>query len=188
MLPEQVYETYVAVKAHFAGKYDFHKYGGKIRAGRMNGAEWPCNKIARSGRDPVLLFAANLVRGKNWIGDIASDGGDAYASVESYCQSGVYALGEDLQRLTHSRFDDNLRLEGDDYSVLRQVRDWEIRLETAVLLDELTGFLDQTVSSKNPVLAQEAAALRRYAPFLPVPRDGRVAEAVLKIFPGGSRV
>jgi hypothetical protein len=183
--------TYCAVKAHFAGTYDYVRYRGKVRVGNFSerNDKLKFEKLARKD-DVALYVAANLVRKPSaWIGDLLDEdlGDDAVLEARRYAESARYSLREDLGTIAeHGDLWSALTPNADRrplvFDLLRRRR---VRLETVALLDRVLKFID-TKGLDDPLYVTRAAAVRRYADFVDVP-DSTVLEVIEEIFPNQQR-
>lgn len=182
-------QTFTAMRLHFQGKFDYHRYHGKIRV-RESLTQAQLSKLEKIARleDPVLFLASNLRKNPRlWLTDFDSDEAkEVYQKALGYSQAVSYRLKSDLENLLYPEFNSNLYArDGNVPSIFSQMRTGHVSVETVALIDRLTGFLTKA-SSTDPTYADAAARVSRYGHFIPVP-DDTIKAVIVKIFPGGRR-
>lgn len=183
------HQTFTAMRLHFQGKFDYHRYNGKIKTrDSLSQAQLSRFRKIAAMEDPVLYMAANLRKNPRlWITDFGSDESrEVYQRALGYSQAASYRLKSDLENLTYPDFNANLcARDGACPPIYNQMRQGSISVETVALLDRVTGFLARTVPD-DPTYADASARVSRYGHFIPV-SDGVVKAAIVKIFPNGRR-
>ena len=105
MTDYEAYQNYLAMKLHFGGEYDFHKYNGKVSATlesfEKRKDKFKFVRLSKKLSDPEILdyFLANFIRGKEWIGDFDQKNLIAHKKI---VQSLQYFYENDLEKLLTS--------------------------------------------------------------------------------------
>lgn len=189
MTPEEAYESYLAMKLHFSGKYDFVKYGGRVNRGNLSSRRDKYKFVKLSKKEDVKLFlASNFARDpRAWVGDLIEDpAADAkYSSAKSFVESASYRLEQELSLFPHSSFNDNLRSRDRKPPPVVSSLGKGVSMETLAVLDRMTGFLS-VKDCVDPTYESLATRIRSYSVFLDV-SDETVRTAVKKIFPDGEK-
>lgn len=141
----EVYSTYVALKRHFTSDYDFIKYKGALRltvsSYEKRNDKYFFVKISER-KDWFEYLLANMIVDPNlWIGKLVQDDQcqKNYIQFKKVIQSLTYIFKGDLSKLDDD-FDSNLLVHNGQYpKLLTLYMQHEIRLETLVILDDLTG-------------------------------------------------
>lgn len=187
MTPFQAYVEYTAIKSHFAGRYDYFKYNGKLTipngsfAGRRDVGRF--EKLAQHP-DPSGLMLAVLSRDPQaWVGSIVSgeDAEEDYAEYVASTQSFSYAAPQQLDRLDADTLYDAMR--GDPPIAFSALMTRKMTLEVAATVESVAPYACEWVSNADPLVSRLGTRIQRYAPFM-LRRIGvkRIAVAVKKIY------
>lgn len=191
MTPEQAYETYVAVKAHFEGKYDYFQYRGRVKNADLSkrNDKYKFVKLAKQ-EDIPLFLAANFVRKPNeWIGSMVDNeaGRDCYLEAKKFVTSASYILENDLRALRDDSLQTNLFTHvGGRPVIFSDLRDKRVCVETVALLNRVYKFIDIGDKILDPLYEKKSKRIAKYGDFLEVP-NSLVLEKVRQIFPTGRR-
>jgi len=141
MSPFDVYQDYLALKQHFAGRYDYFKYNGKIRADRdkfeRRNDRFTFAKLARQS-DPHGYLLANLIEDHNlWIGQIVTpEGNKRYQDWKKRAESLTYLFTQELNKVTKEDFEVT---DGQHPSLVQKYMQGEIGIDTFIIICEVTG-------------------------------------------------
>jgi hypothetical protein len=150
--PFDSFQMYQAIKLHFESKsYDALKYNFKTS---VNAQSFFKRKdkyfFAKAGKqygsDLVNFYVANFVRGAKWVGEMLnSDGEQNYTDHQKVHQSLTYHFDNDISMMANEgmSLDETLKsIDGKHPEAVRYYLQERIRLETLVILDKMTGFMD----------------------------------------------
>ena len=145
------FKLYMALKFHFTGKYDFFKYGGKVKITKdtfmKRKDRYSFHKLSRK-YDIIEMrnyMVANFVNDNaTWIGDmIDSEGEEHYRNWTKTQQSLSYIFENDLIKLLASVDTPNKLLEvnpGCYPILLSEAMGSSIKLETLIILNYFMNF------------------------------------------------
>ena len=145
------FKLYMALKFHFTGKYDFFKYGGKVKITKdtfmKRKDRYSFHKLSRK-YDIIEMrnyMVANFVNDNaTWIGDmIDSEGEEHYRNWTKTQQSLSYIFENDLIKLLASVDTPNKLLEvnpGCYPILLSEAMGNSIKLETLIILNYFMNF------------------------------------------------
>ena len=194
MEPFDAYRYYQSLKLHFESKtYDAAKYNFKTSANQKS--FWKRNdkyhfaKVAKRFTEvPELIgfYASHFINGTKWIGEMLTDE-EAYQSWLKRMQSISYIFEQDLNFLSvecSDSFDSLLfAREGEHPPIITYYLQEEISLETVVIINKLTGFMDKADKeiTETIVWPDISLKIRKYDPFVRVNLD-KMKKIVLKVF------
>ena len=177
-----VFKTYLAVKNHFNGTYDFSKYGGRVTASLESFTKRPdryfFHKLSKryNERDILDFFVSNFaVDGNKWIGNVLNnEGAENYTRFKKYKESFEYHFRNDLVAIRND-FDNKSILFDDGFSVhsgqhprvLRLHIQKKIHIQTTIILDSVLSFSkiwDKEITEKVvwPKIAHTLAKLKPF--------------------------
>ena len=145
------FKLYMALKFHFTGKYDFFKYGGKVKITKdifmKRKDRYSFHKLSRK-YDIIEMqnyMVANFVNDNaTWIGDmIDAEGEEHYRNWTKTQQSLSYIFENDLIKLLNSVDTPNQLLEvnpGCYPILLSEAMGSSIKLETLLILNSIMNF------------------------------------------------
>ena len=166
----------MALKLHFTTKYDYFKYNGKTKFTvvqfNKRKDKYQFVRLARkySHADLVEFFCANLIRGKQWIGDFSKDN---WLEHQKVIQSLEYTYKNDLEKLLTNgeKFDIMFECgQGSHPRLLKQYLGKKISLETMVILDKVLSYrenFDKAIS-ETYIWPDISKRLEKYSPFVKI--------------------
>tara|TARA_Y100000296_G_scaffold72235_1_gene88451 strand:- start:418 stop:999 length:582 start_codon:yes stop_codon:yes gene_type:complete len=167
-------QLYMALKLHFTTKYDYFKYNGKTKLTvpqfNKRKDKYQFVRLARkySYEEFVEYCCANLIRGKQWIGDFSKDN---LLEHQKVIQSLEYNYKNDLEKLLTNceKFDILFECgQGSHPRLLKQYLGKKISLETMVILDKILGYKthwDKAIS-ETYIWPDISKRLDKYSPFV----------------------
>lgn len=176
MTPLETYQSYLALKLHFGGKYDFFKYGGKtsatLSAFEKRKDKYKFVKLSQKLSDPQILdyYLANFIRGKEWIGDFDQKNWLEHKKVN---QSLEYVYKNDIEKLLTlvENFDILFKVgEGNHPKLVKAYLGKKINLETLVILEKILQYRKQFDAkiSETYVWPKVSLLIKKYEPFLDI--------------------
>ena len=174
MTPLETYQSYLALKLHFGGKYDYFKYGGKTSA-KLSAFEkrkdkYKFVKLSQKLSDPQILdyYLANFIRGKEWIGDFDQKNWLEHKKVN---QSIEYVYKNDIEKLLTlvEEFDILFKVgEGNHPKLVKAYLGKKVSLETLVILEKVLKYTKQFDAkiSETYVWPKVSLLIKKYEPFL----------------------
>jgi len=193
MEPFDAYRYYQSLKLHFESKtYDAAKYNFKTSANPKS--FWKRNdkyhfaKVAKRFKDvPEMIgwYASHFINGTKWIGEMLN-AEDVYQSWLKRMQSIGYIFEQDLNHLSlqYESFDDMLISKSNSHpDIITAYLQEEISLETVVIINKLTGFINKADNEITETIMWPDISLkvRKYDPFVQVDIE-RMKKIVLKVF------
>ena len=193
MEPFDAYRYYQSLKLHFESKtYDAAKYNFKTSANPKS--FWKRNdkyhfaKVAKRFKDvPEMIgfYASHFINGTKWIGEMLN-AEEVYQSWLKRMQSISYIFEQDLNHLSIEveSFDSLLRSkDGEHPLIITYYLQEEISLETVVIINKLTGFMNKADKEITETIMWPDISLkiRKYDPFVQVDIE-RMKKIVLKVF------
>tara|TARA_B100002019_G_scaffold245234_1_gene222529 strand:- start:561 stop:1154 length:594 start_codon:yes stop_codon:yes gene_type:complete len=151
--PFESYKLYNALKLHFeSDSYDALKYNFKTSVKAQSffkrKDKYFFAKLAKTyERDLKEFYIANFKNDVKYVGDMLNEGGERYyRDHKKVMESLSYQFENDINKLRdmNVEFDSLLEAEENNHPLI--VRLWmqdEILLETVVILDALTGFVER---------------------------------------------
>jgi len=176
MTPLETYQSYLALKLHFGGKYDYFKYGGKtsatLSAFEKRKDKYKFVKLSQKLSDPQILdyYLANFIRGKEWIGDFDQKNWLEHKKVN---QSLEYVYRNDIEKLLtiSENFDILFKVgEGNHPKLVKAYLGKKISLETLVILEKILHYRKQFDAkiSETYVWPKTSLLIKKYEPFLDI--------------------
>jgi len=176
MTPLETYQSYLALKLHFGGKYDYFKYGGKtsatLSAFEKRKDRFKFVKLSQKLSDPQILdyYLANFIRGKEWIGDFDQKNWLEHKKVN---QSLEYVYENDIEKLLTitENFDILFKVgEGTHPKLVKAYLGKKISLETLVILEKVLQYRQQFDAkiSETYVWPKVSLLIKKYEPFLKI--------------------
>ena len=177
-----VYKMYLALKLHFTtDAYDVIKQRGKVRASRQAFAKrtdlFSIKKISKNYTDEEVanFLVANFVSGDRWGGMFDIDAGQRYTLWKKKIESLSYNFTQDLDNLIQECEDSGIDSstiftvsKGQHPYIIKAFLRKTISIETLVILDKLTGFIetfDKEISD-TIVWPDISRLIKKYKPFL----------------------
>ena len=151
--PFESYKLYNALKLHFGSdSYDALKYNFKTSVKATSffkrKDKYFFAKLAKTyERDLKEFYIANFKNDVKYVGDMLNEGGERYyRDHKKVMESLSYQFENDINKLNDMdvEFDSLLIAEENNHPLI--IRLWmqeEIQLETIVILDSLTGFIER---------------------------------------------
>jgi|TARA_Y100000034_G_C6896047_1_gene413120 hypothetical protein len=176
MTSYEAYQNYLAMKLHFSGAYDFHKYNGKVSATAQSFEKrkdkFKFAKLSDKLSDPQILdyYLANFIRGKEWIGDFDQKSWKEHKKVT---QSLQYVYENDIEKLLTKAKTFDIIFQCDDGKhpiLVKQFLGKKISLETLVILQRIVEYrnrFDKEIS-ENFIWPKLSKLLADYEPFLKI--------------------
>ena len=176
MTPVETYQSYLALKLHFEGKYDYFKYGGKTSASaesfEKRKDKFKFVKLSTKLSDPQILdyYLANFIRGKKWIGDFDKTNWLEHKKVN---QSLEYVYQNDIEKLSTiaENFDILFKVgEGTHPKLVKAYLGKKISLETLVILEKVLHYREQFDAkiSETYIWPKVSLLIKKYEPFLQI--------------------
>ena len=169
-------QLYMALKLHFTTKYDYFKYNGKTKltVAQFNKRKdkYQFVRLARKYTDEefVEYCCANLIRGKQWIGDFSKDN---LLEHQKVIQSLEYNYKNDLEKLLTNAENFDILFEcgqGSHPRLLKQYLGKKISLETMVILNKVLEYKphwDKAIS-ETYIWPDISKRLEKYSPFVKI--------------------
>ena len=176
MTDYEAYQNYLAMKLHFGGNYDFHKYNGKVSATLESfdkrKDKYKFSRLSKKLSDPQILdfYLANFIRGKEWIGDFDQKNWVAHKKI---VQSLQYFYENDLEKLltTSDNFDILFKCkDGNHPKLIKAYLGKKITLETLVILEKVLQYrksFDEDIKEKF-IWPKVSKLIGKYEPFMQV--------------------
>ena len=193
MDPFESYKLYNALKLHFeTDGYDAVKYHYKTRVNPQSffkrRDKYFFAKLGKSyGKDLLKYYVSNFINDVGYVGDMLGlDGETNYNDMVKVHESLSYRFKSDINILSSmvNSFDEMLECKDNEYPVvINAFLQQEICLETVVILNKLTGFMDKadkqiTETIMWPDLSRK---VQKYDPFVSIDRD-KMIKIVTKSF------
>ena len=151
--PYESYKLYNALKLHFeTDSYDALKYNFKTSIKPQSffnrKDKYFFAKLAKTyGKNLKDYYIANFKMDVKYVGDMLNEGGEQYyRSHKKVLESIHYSFENDINKLSEieSSFDELLLSENNNHpKIIKLWMQDEILLETIVILDSLTGFMNR---------------------------------------------
>mgnify|MGYP001415949696 FL=1 len=151
--PYESYKLYNALKLHFeTDSYDALKYNFKTSIKPQSffnrKDKYFFAKLAKTyGKNLKEYYIANFKMDVKYVGDMLNEGGEQYyRSHKKVLESIHYSFENDINKLSEieSSFDELLLSENNNHpKIIKLWMQDEILLETIVILDSLTGFMNR---------------------------------------------
>lgn len=173
----QAYQTWRAVKAHFGGeKYDFFKYGGKLRGGSPMDFEtrkdkWMFEKLGREEDVIGYVVSAVCEKPEIWIGDALKDETRRqYLERQGRIAAMPYRFKDEIRVLRQNGLGVLIGVAGKHPQIVTEYLGKRISLETLTVISEVTKVWPPNVTT-DPVEKPIALRVVKYRPFLHVEYD-----------------
>jgi hypothetical protein len=186
--PFEAFRYYQALKLHFeSDTYDAVKYNYKTSAKPQS--FWKRKDkyfFAKTGNkfnkipDLINFYVAHFINDVKWIGEMDKD--EQYNAWQKVMQSLTYRFEQDINKLSENveSFDEIFK--GDPHPlVITKLLEDEISLETVVILDRLTGFVQRSKVSETIIWPDLKRKILKYRPFINVD-EFKLKKIVLKVF------
>ena len=170
------YKTYVAVTAHFNGKYDFFKYNGKMSVKsttyEARKDKYFFEKASRKFKrdDFIKYLVANITIGNSWIGDLLTPRNEIeYKKWRKRIESLTYNFKEEISYISDKEENFNnifVIKDGRHPLLFRLYQRGKVSLETLVILDELVRFTKHWSKKDDLILNEVVGKIDKYRPFL----------------------
>jgi len=151
--PYESYKLYNALKLHFeTDSYDALKYNFKTSIKPQSffnrKDKYFFAKLAKTyGKNLKEYYIANFKMDVKYVGDMLNEGGEQYyRSHKKVMESIHYSFENDINKLSEieNSFDELLLSENNNHpKIIKLWMQDEILLETIVILDSLTGFMNR---------------------------------------------
>ena len=176
MTDYEAYQNYLALKLHFGGDYDFHKYKGKVSATlesfEKRKDKFKFAKLSRKLSDPQILdyYLANFIRGKEWIGDFDEKN---WMTHKKIVQSLQYFYENDLEKLLTSSHNFDILFKCDNGNHPKLIKAYlgkKITLETLVILEKVLQYkevFDKDITEKF-IWPKVSRLIGKYEPFMKI--------------------
>lgn len=171
------YRQFMAIKFHYGGKYDFHKYNGKTSIGWKQFEKFSGKRIIhnllRKHKDRYVEFVATAFAYHptiSWVGDL--NGSDVDRSWTIHCrnlQALTYTYKTELEELLELGTIKEVLTCDDDLPIVERRRNKGLTsMETCCILDDIFQYINKECT--HP-LWEKAKVVQRYTPFLGLNRS-----------------
>lgn len=179
--PFESYKLYNALKLHFeTDNYDAVKYNFKTSVKPQSffkrKDKYFFAKIAKTYDNLIEFYVANFKNDVKYVGDMLNEGGERYyREHKKVLESLSYTFENDINILSEeNNFDSLLEAKDNEHPLVIQL--WmqdEIQLETVVILDSLTGFMDRESKkiSETIIWPDIYRKVTKYRPFVKFNKD-----------------
>lgn len=179
--PFESYKLYNALKLHFeTDSYDAVKYNFKTSVKPQSffkrKDKYFFAKIAKTYDNLIEFYVANFKNDVKYVGDMLNEGGERYyREHKKVLESLSYTFENDINILSEeNNFDSLLEAKDNEHPLVIQL--WmqdEIQLETVVILDSLTGFMDRESKkiSETIIWPDIYRKVTKYRPFVKFNKD-----------------
>ena len=175
--PFESYKLYNSLKLHFeTDNYDAIKYNFKTSVKPTSffkrKDKYFFAKLANTYDDLLDFYVANFKNDVKYVGDMLNEHGERYyREHKKVCESLTYTFENDINKLYESNSDFNALLEAKDNEHPFVITYWlqdEIHLETVVILDSITGFVDRENKkiSETIIWPDIFRKIMKYKPFV----------------------
>ena len=175
--PFESYKLYNSLKLHFeTDNYDAIKYNFKTSVKPTSffkrKDKYFFAKLANTYDDLLDFYVANFKNDVKYVGDMLNEHGERYyREHKKVCESLTYTFENDINKLYESNSDFNALLEAKDNEHPFVITYWlqdEIHLETVVILDSITGFIDRENKkiSETIIWPDIFRKIMKYKPFV----------------------
>ena len=176
----QVYSTYVSIKSHFTGKYDYFKYNKKTRVKietyNKRKDKYFFEKLGKKFNNLIEVenfFCSNMIYNPNiWIGDYLDDScDDVYSEWTKKQQSFEYIFKNECQLIFEN--ENCFFIKNKQYpKILTMVLQNEISIETLIFLDKKFNLFQLWDKMFQDVIWKEfSQRIKKYSPFLKFDQD-----------------
>ena len=175
--PFDSYKLYNSLKLHFeTDNYDAIKYNFKTTVKPTSffkrKDKYFFAKLANTYDDLLDFYVANFKNDVKYVGDMLNEHGERYyREHKKVCESLTYTFENDINKLYESNSDFDSLLEARDNEHPFVITYWlqdEIHLETVVILDSITGFIDRENKkiSETIIWPDIFRKITKYKPFV----------------------
>ena len=175
--PFESYKLYNSLKLHFeTDNYDAIKYNFKTSIKPTSffkrKDKYFFAKLANTYDDLLDFYVANFKNDVKYVGDMLNEHGERYyREHKKVCESLTYTFENDINKLYESNSDFDSLLEARDNEHPFVITYWlqdEIHLETVVILDSITGFVDRENKkiSETIIWPDIFRKITKYKPFV----------------------
>ena len=175
--PFESYKLYNSLKLHFeTDNYDAIKYNFKTSIKPTSffkrKDKYFFAKLANTYDDLLDFYVANFKNDVKYVGDMLNEHGERYyREHKKVCESLTYTFENDINKLYESNSDFDSLLEAKDNEHPFVITYWlqdEIHLETVVILDSITGFIDRENKkiSETIIWPDIFRKITKYKPFV----------------------
>ena len=175
--PFESYKLYNSLKLHFeTDNYDAIKYNFKTSVKPTSffkrKDKYFFAKLANTYDDLLDFYVANFKNDVKYVGDMLNEHGERYyREHKKVCESITYTFENDINKLYESNSDFDALLEAKDNEHPFVITYWlqdEIHLETVVILDSITGFVDRENKkiSETIIWPDIFRKIMKYKPFV----------------------
>ena len=182
MDPYESYKLYNALKLHFESDYDAVKYNFKTSVKPTSffkrKDKYFFAKIAKTyEKDLLEFYVSNFKNDMKYVGDMVNEEGDRhYQKHKKVMESITYQFQNDINKLYESNSDFDSLLEAKDNEHPFVIKFWlqdEIELETIVILDSITGFMQRENSkiTETIIWPDIYRKITKYKPFVKFDRN-----------------
>jgi hypothetical protein len=188
----ETFSYYQSIRLHFTSeKYDAIKYNfttnTKEESFRKRRDSYFFEKLGRkfnNRQELIYFFISYFISDKNWIGDMISDE-SIWTEWQRRNSSLLYTFEQDLNKLQNEADSfDSLFIRNNDYPevILYYLRD-EICIETIVILDQLTNFINKEEGKiKETILWPNVSKkIKKYSRFVHFDKE-KAKKNILKVF------
>ena len=191
MEPYDSFRFYQSIKLHFeSDSYDAIKYNYKTSVKPQSfwkrRDKYFFAKVGKKFDDAselVRYYVSYFIQDKNWIGDMLDDD-DTYRLYQKRMQSLGYTFEQDLNKLSElGNFDQVLDSSDGHPSVITSYMSGDINIETVVILNQLTGFMNKADKeiTETIVWPDVSRKVRKYSPFVSYDLE-KAKNIVLRVF------
>jgi len=189
--PFESYKLYNALKLHFeTDSYDAVKYNFKTSVKPQSffkrKDKYFFAKIANTYDNLIEFYVANFKNDVKYVGDMLNEGGERYyRDHKKVLESLSYTFENDINKLAEdNQFDSLLEANDNEHPLIIQL--WmqdEIHLETVVIVDSITGFMDRESKkiSETIIWPDIYRKVTKYKPFVKFNKD-RCISVIKKSF------
>ena len=179
--PFESYKLYNALKLHFeTDSYDAIKYNFKTSVKPQSffkrKDKYFFAKIANTYDNLLEFYVANFKNDVKYVGDMLNEGGERYyRDHKKVLESLSYTFENDINKLAEdNQFDSLLEANDNEHPLIIQL--WmqdEIQLETVVIVDSITGFMDRESKkiSETIIWPDIYRKVTKYKPFVKFNQD-----------------
>lgn len=182
MTDYEAYKMYLALKAHFQTEdYDVVEMRGRIRASRKaytSNKALIFQKLVKKYNDAEVCnyMVSNFIAGNHWGGVFDEEAAKRYTAWQKRIQSLGYRFEQDLQTLTEEAAEEGITdwfsaENGRHPLILKAFLRNSISPETMVILNKLTGFVDNIKLDNDPVWPDVRRLIIKYSPFVRISKE-----------------
>lgn len=173
-----VYETYLALRQHFTNpNYDYFRYSGKVRTNiesfNKRRDRYFFEKLSRKKTESEVInyFVSNFIQSsdpsKMWVGELKTNGDENYLNWKTRTQSLSYRFKQELNILTEKNhlYEALFSESGSHPRIIKQYLGGKVSIETLVILDDLTSFMNK-LNVDDVIVSLVIHKVKKYRPFL----------------------